>query len=95
MDRDPNRIGLHARLRGQPDDCITGNWEPYADADGNVIELQDAIDITVHNLGTSSTSVPIEQTKAGTTQANFLITLQNNSAATDSGSLEIYVKWHD
>lgn len=73
------------------------NWQPYSVGAGSAatvnVTLIEAIqvDITVQTDVTSA--VPISVVKTGTTHADFVITLHNDSAATVSGELEIWIEY--
>jgi hypothetical protein len=69
------------------------NWQPYALSDGDVVGLQDAFKVTVGFSTDVTTPVPISVVKTGTTHLLFAATLHNDTAATVSPSLEIYVEW--
>lgn len=68
------------------------NWEPY-ELEG-VVSLQDAVKVSIEPADDDVvTSVPISIIKTGTTHLDFLITLHNDTAATLSPDLEIYVEF--
>lgn len=66
------------------------DWQP-TEYDG-LVSLQDRIMITMNIVTDVTTPVPISVVKAGTTHADFVATLHNDTAATASGTLEIYVE---
>lgn len=71
---------------------VAPNWQPY-ELDGQV-SLQDAIKVTVGAADDDVvTAIPISVIKSGTTHADFLATLHNDTAATLSPDLEIYIEW--
>ena len=65
------------------------DWQPH-ELDG-VVSLQDKIDVKVNITTDVTTPVPISVVKTGTSHADFVITVHNDTAATASASLEIYV----
>lgn len=65
-------------------------WQPYES-----VALEDAIEVSVNTSTDVGAAVPIVVEKAGTTHADFLITLTNAlDEITNSGSLEIYLELH-
>lgn len=72
-------------------------WQPYSVATGtgtsNDVTLIEAIEVSISINTDVTTPVPISVTKTGTTHADFVITLHNDTAATVSGELEIFVKF--
>lgn len=71
------------------------DWQPYKTAGGNSVSLIDAIKVSINPTTDVTAAVPISVVKTGTTHADFVITLHNDTAATVSGELEIYVQFHD
>lgn len=69
------------------------NWQPYK-ANGVSVTLQDAVSIEINVVTDVTSAVPISVVKSGTTHADFAITFHNDSAATASAGLEIYVSFH-
>lgn len=71
------------------------NWTPYNTGEG-AVSLQDAIQVTAGPAGSASaaTAVPARIVKAGTTQADFTITITNDDGAAATSALEIYVELH-
>ncbi len=66
----------------------------FSRPDGDV-SLQDAVEVDIHPTESGNTAIPINVTKAGTTPEDFAITLDAAAAAeTDTGDLEIYVRFH-
>lgn len=70
------------------------DWQPYSVGGSGAtseVTLIEAIEVSI-TIGTDvTTPVPISVTKTGTTHADFVITLHNDTAATVSGELEIFV----
>ena len=69
---------------------------PYTGPDGNIVHLQDSIDVTAQPdaLGTA-VAIPIAIVKTGTKNTDFLATITNTHASTATPELEIYVHFHD
>lgn len=70
------------------------DWNPYKTAGGNSVSLQDAVRVTMNVVTDVTTPVPISVVKTGTTHGDFVITFHNDTAATVSPGLEIYVEFH-
>jgi hypothetical protein len=68
---------------------VAPDWQPY-ELDG-VVSLQDMVRVDVNIVTDVTTPVPVSVVKTGTTHLDFAITLHNDTAATASGNLEIYV----
>lgn len=68
------------------------NWDAYK-VEGISVSLQDAVKVDVGITTDVTTPVPVSVVKSGTTHLDFAITLHNDTAATASGDLEIYVYW--
>lgn len=66
------------------------DWQPYEN-DG-LVSLQDRIKVDMNVVTDVTAAVPISVVKAGTTHLDFSITLHNDSAATASAELEIYIQ---
>lgn len=79
-------IGLSGAT-GDVDLLSTVNWRPQGD-----VTLSDAIEVSVHFAGAVALASPVIITKAGTTVANWLVTLTNGNA-TVTGALEIYIRF--
>lgn len=71
-------------------------WQPYASSglDGGQVSLQDAVRVTMNVVTDVTAAVPISVVKTGTKHTDFVVTLHNDSAATVSAGLEIYVEFH-
>lgn len=68
------------------------NWEPNK-VDGAIVSLQDAVKVGTPIPTTDvSAAVPVSIVKSGTTHEDFVITVHNDTAATVSGALELYVE---
>jgi hypothetical protein len=64
-------------------------------AAGATVTLSDAVDIGSKLADTTAGAIaPVAITKTGSQKADFLATLTNQSQASATGSLEIYVKFH-
>lgn len=70
-------------------------WQPYKIAGGVSVSLADAIKVSMNVVTDVTSAVPISVVKTGTTHADFVMTFHNDSAATVSAELEIYVQFHD
>lgn len=65
-------------------------WTAY-----EAVTLQDAVEVSTNPASdVSNFAIPIRVTKTGVDASNFLITLENDAAATASANLDIYVKFH-
>lgn len=64
-------------------------WQHY-ELDG-VVSLIDQVIVLINPTTDVTAAVPISVVKTGTTHLDFAITLHNDTAATASGVLEIYV----
>jgi hypothetical protein len=69
-------------------------WKPYVNGDGEPVSLQDAVEVAVYITTDVTTPVPVSVVKTGTKHSDFVITLHNDTAATTSPGLEIYVQFH-
>jgi hypothetical protein len=70
-----------------PDSC---NWGPNGDVD-----LAEAIQFSSNPVtDVSNYAIPIRAVKTGTVPTNWLLTLTNDSAATASADLEMYIRFH-
>ena len=67
----------------------TDGWKPY----GNV-SLIAAISTLINIVEDVTTPVPISIVKTGSTNDTFAMTFHNDTAATASGGLEIYIEFH-
>lgn len=87
---DSGTIGLTGHATAEVELPQTDDWQPYAD-----VTLQDAIQCWCAPVAdVSAFAVPIRIVKSGDTNDDFLITLTNDAAATNSAALEIYVRLH-
>lgn len=67
----------------------------YKMSDQSSVPLSDSMDVTVKSADPAApSSVTVSVQKAGVNPADFLATLTNQNAASASGNLEIYVKFH-
>lgn len=82
-------IGFSDKTVAAEAEIVAPEWQPYS-VDG-VVSLQDMVQVLVNVVTDVTTPVPISVVKTGTTHADFAITLHNDTAATASGGLEIYV----
>lgn len=69
------------------------NWDPYSLPDGSTVSLIEAIEVSIALTTDVTSAVPISVVKTGTTHQDFVITLHNDSAATVSAELEIWVEF--
>lgn len=83
-------IGFSDKTAPAEASIVAPEWDPYK-VDGTV-SLQDMVQVMVNVVTDVTTPVPISVVKSGTTHADFAITLHNDTAATASGNLEIYVQ---
>lgn len=71
------------------------DWQPYSVGQGtgatSDVTLIEAIEVAVAINTDVTTPVPISVAKTGTTHADFQIALHNDTAATVSAELEIFV----
>jgi hypothetical protein len=65
------------------------NWTPRLDA-----SLADLIEARMTITTDVTAGVPISVTKGGTDQTDFKLTFHNDTAATASGELEIWIEIH-
>ncbi len=68
--------------------------QPYKLAGSVAVSLQAAVQTLINPVTDVTSAVPISVVKTGTTHADFVITVHNDTAATASGGLEIYVEFH-
>jgi hypothetical protein len=87
-------IGLLGKLTPAEVSLNAKGWGAYKNADGEAVTLIDAVSVVVGVTTDVTAAVPISVVKTGVDTDNFLITLHNDSAATVSASLEIYVEFH-
>jgi len=71
------------------------DWQPYdlPGTQGGTVTLIEAIEVSIALASDVTSAVPISVVKSGTTHADFVITLHNDSAATVSAVLEIFVEF--
>jgi hypothetical protein len=69
-------------------------WQPYRNAESDLVSLIAAVEVRVGLLTDVTTPVPISCVKTGTDHGNFVATLHNDTVATVSPILEIYVEFH-
>lgn len=68
---------------------------PYVNGESDNISLQESVQVEITYVETDVTVQPIMVVKTGTTPEDFAITLTNTSnLETDSGDIEIYVRFH-
>jgi hypothetical protein len=67
------------------------DWQPV-EYDG-LVSLQDKVMVTMNVVTDVTAAVPISVVKTGTTHLDFLITFHNDSAATVSAAIEIYIEF--
>ena len=83
-------IGFSDKTVAAEASIVAPDWQPY-ELDG-VVSLQDMVIVEVNVTTDVTAAVPISVVKSGTTHLDFAITLHNDTAATASGELEIYVR---
>jgi hypothetical protein len=83
-------IGFSDKTVAAEVSLIAPNWDAYTGPDG-AVTLIDMVKVDVGIASDVTTPVPVSVVKTGTTHLNFVATLHNDTAATVSGSLEIYV----
>lgn len=75
-----------------PANCEVG---AYVASDKGSVPLSDSVDVSVKSADAAAPSgINVSVVKTGATPALFLATLTNQNAASSTGSLEIYVKFH-
>lgn len=68
------------------------DWDNYT-IDGQVVGPQDFVKVTVEAADDDvATAIPISVIKTGASMPNFLATLHNDTAATLSPDLEVYIE---
>lgn len=93
-------VGVLSFQAGTGDFKFPASFGPGISAYGGgfsatAIALQDAIQVAVPVPVTAVTTfIPISVVKAGTTQADFTVTMTNTTAATASPTLECYIGFH-
>lgn len=70
------------------------SWLPYKNAQDVLVTLADAVECRTNPTTDVTAGVPISIVKSGTDQSDFKLTLHNDTAATASGVLEIYIEFH-
>lgn len=69
------------------------DWQPKQGPQGDLLSLAECIECRITIVTDVTSAVPISVVKAGTTHADFSITLHNDSAATASAGLEIWIEY--
>lgn len=78
---------------------VAPNWQPYHmpgalnDASA-LVSLGSAVEVRTAPVTDVTDAVPISVVKTGTDHSDFVATLHNDSAATVSAELEIWVEFH-
>ncbi len=67
------------------------DWQPTEFK--GAVSLIDKIKVSMNVVTDVTAAVPVSVVKAGTTHLDFLITFHNDSAATVSAELEIYIEF--
>lgn len=75
-------------------ELVAPEWQPYKNAENDLVSLQAAIECRTQPVTDVTAAVPISCVKTGTDHGDFVITLHNDSAATLSAELEIFVEFH-
>ena len=73
---------------------VAPTWQPFENSEGGSVALQDAIWVLMNVVTDVTSAVPISVVKSGTDHGDFVITFHNDSAATASANLEIYIGFH-
>lgn len=81
-------IGFSDKAVAAEVSMVAPDWDPLG-----TVSLIDGVQVSITLLSDVTSAVPISVVKTGTTHADFVITLHNDSAATASAELEIYVRW--
>lgn len=87
-------IGFDDKLVAAEIGLSAPEWKAYKNGEQASVTLQDAVEVRVGFSTDVTSAVPVSYVKTGVDHDNFLITLHNDSAATVSPSLEIYVQFH-
>ena len=87
-------IGLVGKLTPAEVSLNAPDWGAYKNGDGEAVTLQDAVDVRIGFSTDVTSAVPCSVVKTGVDHDDFLITIHNDTAATASASLEIYVEFH-
>jgi hypothetical protein len=89
-------IGLHTHTGSAPGVTLPEGFqpEPYTNTEGEIVSLQDAIQVSMVPDTGVVTLVPIAVVKSGADDKTFLITLTNSTVGTASAEVEIFVEWH-
>lgn len=87
-------IGFSDKTVAAEVSLVAPEWQPYRNAENDLISLQDSVEARVGIVTDVTTPVPISVVKTGTDHGDFVITLHNDTAATVSAGLEIYVEFH-
>lgn len=69
-------------------------WHPYRNSENAYVSLIQAVQCDVGFVTDVTAAVPISVVKTGTTHLDFVITVHNDTAATVSASLEMYIQFH-
>lgn len=87
-------IGFSDKTVAAEVSLVAPEWKPYHNGENALVSLQDAIEVRVGFSTDVTSAVPISYTKSGTNHGDFVATLHNDSAATVSAALEIYIEFH-
>jgi hypothetical protein len=87
-------IGFSDKTVAAEVSLVAPSWTPYTIDDDAAVSLINAIQVMINVRTDVTAAVPISVVKSGTSHADFVITLHNDSAATVSGVLEIYIRYH-
>lgn len=89
-------IGFSDKTVAAEVSLVAPSWQPYTIDDDPAVTLIEAIQVLVNVKTDVTAPVPISVAKAGTTHADFVITLHNDLAGggATSGILEIYIYYH-
>lgn len=88
-------IGFSDKTSPAEVSLVAPTWKPYHNGQNVLVTLQDAVKVDIGIATDVTAAVPISVVKTGTDHTDFVITLHNDSAATASAVLEIYVEFHE
>ncbi len=86
-------IGFSDKTVAAEVSLVAPEWQPKTGPMGDNISLIEAIEVRQTLVTDVTDAVPISVVKTGTTHADFVITMHNDSAATVSAELEIWIEY--
>ena len=72
---------------------VAPTWQPYVNALGDAISLINAIEARMTIVTDVTDAVPISVVNSGTDHSDFVMTFHNDSAATVSALVDIYIEF--